>query len=393
MIEKRKRDKRMFVLFGINLTTAAVGSSLGTLLPVYAIRLGADANQAGLIMSLAFLSMAGGALAAGRVADRQVYRKPVLVAAGFLLVVVLLLATRIQTLGQLALFSVALTFLDGVQMATVSTLAGLHAGKTSRGRTFGLLGSAGALGALVSGLAGALVLRWGFSGLFTAAAALALLKPLLALRFQDAAVSTAQREPVVSGRAVLTRPFVIMFLASVAAFATGGMYSLSRSLGMTQSGFDAAALSSTVAVGGLITLPFPMVLGLLSDRIGRRPLLALCYTAGAASLLLLMVSTQLWHFWAASAFHAVLNASLGIGSATVTDLVPRPSLGSALALFGTTNWIGMILGNALTGNAIRSFGLAPTLLAGAGLGLLAVLLAAPFSKQGMNSAASTENYA
>lgn len=393
MNEKRKRDKRMFVLFGINLTTAAVGSSLGTLLPVYALRLGADANQAGLLMSMAFLSMAGGALAAGRVADRQAYRKPLLVAAGFLLVIVLLLAARIQTLGQLALFSVTLTFLDGMQMATVNALAGLHASKASRGRTFGLLASAGGLGALASGLAGALVLRWGFSGLFIAAAAVALFKPLLGLLIQDAPAAGVQREPAQAGRAVLTRPYVILFLASVAAFLTGGMYSLSRSLGMTQSGFDAAAVSSTVAVGGLITLPIPMVLGWLSDRIGRRPLLALCYTAGAASLLLLMVSTQLWHFWAASAFHAVLNASLGIGSATVTDLVPRRSLGSALALFGTTNWIGMILGNALTGNAIRSFGLAPTLLAGAGLALLAVLLAAPFGKQGIKPAASTENYA
>ena len=62
------------------------------------------------------------------------YRKPLLVSAGFLLVIALLLAARVQTLGQLALISVTLTFLDCMQMATVSALAGLHAGKASRGR-------------------------------------------------------------------------------------------------------------------------------------------------------------------------------------------------------------------------------------------------------------------
>jgi MFS family permease len=145
-----------------------------------------------------------------------------------------------------------------------------------------------------------------------------------------------------------------------------------------------------VADGGLVTLPFPLLVGWLSDRMGRRPLLLLCFAAGAASLLILALATQLWQIWISSALQMAMGAGLGIGSALVTDLVPARRLGAGLALFGVTNWIGMIIGSAASGAAMAALGVNPALLAAALVGLLAVFLVIPIRKPAAGVAADVE---
>lgn len=177
--------KLLATLFSINLVMSAIGSSIGVLIPVFAAQLGASADQIGLFMSAAYTGLAGGTLVGGRFSDRQAYRKSILIAACSLAVVTNWLTGQSENIGQLMLFSVGTTFLEGIQIAMVVTLAGTHAGRAERGRVFGLLGTAGALGALLSGLAGLVVLRWGYPGLFTAAALFKLLQVLLTLLVKD----------------------------------------------------------------------------------------------------------------------------------------------------------------------------------------------------------------
>ena len=50
---------------------------------------------------------------------------------------------------------------------------------------------------------------------------------------------------------------------------------MGTSLAMSELGFEAAAISSTVAVTGAVVLPLPPPLGWLSDRLGRKRFLAL----------------------------------------------------------------------------------------------------------------------
>jgi MFS family permease len=66
------------------------------------------------------------------------------------------------------------------------------------------------------------------------------------------------------------------------------------------------------------------------------------------------------------------QTSLGIGPALVTDLVPQESLGTALSWYGFAPTIGGILGFALTGHAIQTFGMAATFIASAILMVIAV---------------------
>jgi MFS family permease len=147
---------------------------------------------------------------------------------------------------------------------------------------------------------------------------------------------------------------------------------------MNDLGFAAPAISSTAAVGGAITMPPSPLSGWLSDRVGRKRLLVLCYLAAVGGLLLLAGAASLWHFWAvASLCYAMSSVSAAVGPALVTDLVSRESLGRAISLFTATTWIGGIVGYAVTGHAVQGLGMVTTLLIGAFLALIATALLIP----------------
>jgi len=128
------------------------------------------------------------------------------------------------------------------------------------------------------------------------------------------------------------------------------------------------------AIGGAIALPLPVLLGWLSDRIGRKLLMNLGYLAGLLSMLILAISTSLWHFWiTASLSYVLFDVNRGIGSAFVSDLVSAKFLQKGITIFNVMPWIAGILGYALTGYAVQTFGITSTFIAGAFLPFIAII--------------------
>ena len=62
---------------------------------------------------------------------------------------------------------------------------------------------------------------------------------------------------------------------------------------MDKLGFSPADISGAFAIGGAISLPFPFIIGWLSDRMGRYGLLMACYVATVSGIATLVVSTTL----------------------------------------------------------------------------------------------------
>ena len=91
-------------------------------------------------------------------------------------------------------------------------------------------------------------------------------------------------------------------------------------------------------------------------------------------LFALAISLDLWHFWASSILLAATSISLAVGPALMTDLVPPTALGKALAWYGFAPSTGGIIGFAVTGYAIQSFGMSTTFIGAAILTLIAILL-------------------
>jgi MFS family permease len=376
--------KQLTALFLCNVVLYMAGSGLAGLLPVYASRLGADAALTGLFMAFGFVCLAGSGVLAGRLANRLQKRKLLLIIGGALAVPSTLLIAGTTTITQLTVLVGINYFAGGISLTMVNVITGLFAEEGQRGRIFGIVGLGLPVGVLLGGLAsGPIVDNWGFPALFTLTGLLYVLVPLIALFLYEKPPAPRRQETKIGagGNMFANQTFLFLFCASVVVHIANSGLVFIKPLIMDAFEFDATAISSTGAVGGLISLPLPLLVGWLSDRLGRKPFIVVCYLATAAGLLVLALAFDLWHFWVASALQTILTGSLVVGSALITDMFPRDSLDAPLSVFSSTPWFGFIIGFGGSGAAINAFETTPTLIFGALLTVIGILLLIPVQTQ------------
>ncbi len=369
--------KQLFALFACSLVGWIVVQGIIGLLPVYAVRLGADPSWAGNILALSFVGLTAGTLATGWLSEKFQRRKLMLSAAGLSSVPLTFLMGKATNEIQLAVLTAAVFFCIAISFTTVNILAGLFAGEAERGKVFGLLGMNNALGALIGGaLSGPIADRFGFPALFAAGAVVWLLQPLIVLLLQDKRVerSTPERASAAPAASPFGASFYVFIVGSIMAFAATFFAVLGRPLVMDELKFDSSAISGAGAIAGAVALPFSFMLGWLSDRIGRFWLIMLCYVVGAAGLVALAFSVELWHFRMSAILLTSIGVSGGVGFAYMIDLVPPEKIGRALALFGFVGPVGGIIGFLFTGYAIQQFGAPQTFIGGALLTVAAIAL-------------------
>jgi MFS family permease len=371
--------KQLLALFACGLVAWIIIQTMLALLPVFAVRLGADPAWTGNYLSIASAALMAGTISAGWLSDKFQRRKALFIGSGIANIPAIWLMGQATAFWHLIVLTSVVWFLIGLTLTLISILAGLFAGETERGKVFGILAVNGGLGALIGGsLSGRIADEWGFAVLFLVACLLWVLLPVIALLIQDKVVTKPSRQPE-SDLSIPSAPvfgirFYLLLLATLIAFGAGFVALLGRPLLMDDLGFDSTAISGVIAVGGAVSLPFPLLLGTLSDRIGRYWLIVVCFLVGAFGLVILAYSVSLWHFWFSAVLLAAVGASLAIGPALVTDLVPQENLGRALAWYGFAPPAGGIIGFTFWGYAIQNFGLPASSIGGAVLTLIAAIL-------------------
>lgn len=369
--------KQLVALFVCSLTGWTILQGTLALLPVLAVRLGADNALAGNYLAIVFAALTSGTLFAGWLSDRFQRRKAMLMIAGLLNIPATWLIGQANQLWQLILLTAIVYFFIGFGFTTLSILAGLFAGESERGKIFGLLAINTSLGALVGGaLSGRITDQWGFPALFLLCALCWLIQPLVAALLEDKTMDNAERKstsaPAVGN--VLGGSFPLFLLATFIAFIGNFIAVLGRPLVMDHLHFDSAAISGAVSIGGFVSLPFPFLLGWMSDRMSRYWLIVVCFLINAIGLIELAQSTALWQFWVSSILLSGVGLSLGIGQSLVTDLVASEQVGRALSLYGFSTSTGGILGFLLAGYAFQGLGMQVTLWGAAFLTLFAIAL-------------------
>jgi MFS family permease len=376
------RKKQLFALFMVSLSVYFVGGGLMGLLPVYLGELGADPSMMGFYFAFAFAALAVSAGVAGRLSKVFQRRKLFIILAGLSASPLVWLMGQAQDLTQLLLATTGLWFAGGLIITMVNILAGLFANEDERGRVFGILGLAIPLGGVLSGfLSGYVADTWGYTVLFSLFALVYLSIPLIGLSIEDKAIvleetSTSKHK----AGFVFTFPFTILFLATTLAHIANAESALSRPLIMDGLNYDATSISIANAMGGLITLPLPLIIGWLSDRMGRKPLIIFCYLTTGFALAVLLGANELWHFWVSSALQAGLVGSIVVGSALVSDMYDKENLSIALSIFGASPWLGFVIGFGATGTSIQALGMNTTLWAGVALTIFAALVL-PFARK------------
>ena len=106
------------------------------------------------------------------------------------------------------------------------------------------------------------------------------------------------------------------------------------------------ALVSTYAVCQLIAGP---ILGQLSDRMGRRPLLLVSQAGTLAGFLLLAFSTHIWMLFVARAIDGATAGNLTIAQAYISDVTKPEQRAKSFAVIGIAFGFGFLVGPAISG--------------------------------------------
>lgn len=106
------------------------------------------------------------------------------------------------------------------------------------------------------------------------------------------------------------------------------------------------ALVSMYAICQLIAGP---ILGQISDRIGRRPMLLVSQVGTLAGFLLLAFSTHVWMLFVARAIDGATAGNLTIAQAYISDVTKPEQRAKSFALIGIAFGFGFLVGPAISG--------------------------------------------
>lgn len=147
-------------------------------------------------------------------------------------------------------------------------------------------------------------------------------------------------------------------------------------------------LMATYSLAQLLTAP---MWGSLSDRIGRRPVLAASLLGLTASYLLLAGADALWMLFAARALGGAMAGNIAAAFAYAADVTTPANRAKGMGMVGAAFGLGFIfgpaIGGALAGHDPANADYATAALAAAGLSGLATLLSVALLKESLPKAA------
>jgi DHA1 family multidrug resistance protein-like MFS transporter len=139
-------------------------------------------------------------------------------------------------------------------------------------------------------------------------------------------------------------------------------------------GASATELGLLVAISPLIQLVASPLWGGVSDRHGRKPVLAVGLLGYGISMLLFGLSTELWMLFIARGAGALLSAAtMPTTMAFISDSTSEQDRGGGMGTLGAATGLGMVLGPAL-GGLLGSDSLSTPFFLTAGVCLLTLLL-------------------
>lgn len=347
------------------------------LLPLFATDLGAGPALVGVVMGASTLTGIFLKLPAGALSD-VVGRRRVLMAGAVVFAILPFTYLSVSTLGLLIL----LRFVHGSATAIFSPVASASvsdvAPSGSRGAylsTYSTLQNAGqALGPV---LAGSLIALGRFDFAFAAAGLIGLAVPFVVGRWQTAPEPAPIRgrwAELRRGISEVGRDRLVLMTsgAQAAQFVLHGTLNAFLPLyGREVVGLSVGELGWLFGLQTLTTLAMRPVIGLVSDRAGRRWAIVTGLTVCGAAVLSVSASRT-----PATLVASILVYAAGVATTTaatsafITDLTRRARYGAAHGVFGTIYDVGDALGPLVSGVLVAALGYARMFQVSAGVALV-----------------------
>lgn len=338
------------------------------LLPLFARELGADARLIGFIVGASTLTGVVVKLPAGAWSD-IVGRRALLVTGAAVFAVMPFTYLVVSGLGLLiglrVLHGSATAIFGPVASASLSDIAPAHRRATWLSAYSSVQGGGQALGPV---LAGYLIAMRRFDLAFLLAGVIAVSTPIIVWRWR----ATIRRSGSSDGsplrqfsdgiKEVAREPRVL-----AASFAQSAQFLLNGSLNaflplyaIEVVGMGPAAVGWMFALQTVTTLATRPLIGMLSDRIGRRGVIITGLTTCSAAVWMISAAESVSPLIAAVfAYAAGVAVTTAATSAYVTDVAPRTRYGAAHGVFGTIYDVGDAAGPIVAGLLVAAWGYAP----------------------------------
>ena len=371
--------RNVLALGAVSFLTDVATEMTYPLIPVFlATVLGASATYVGTIEGAAETTAALLKWASGWWSDRVARRKP-LVLAGYLLASAVRPLTGLaQSAAQVLGIRVADRVGKGIRTSPRDALIADSVDPAIRGRAFGFHNAADNLGAVLGPLIAFAILRWEGLPLRTVflltaiPGALAVLTLLVGVR-EVPRTAPPKRDGEVDLKVPLGRRFWA-YLGVLLLFTLGNSTDAFLLLRAGQLGVATSLIPILWALLNLVKAVSNTPGGILSDRLGRKPLIAAGWLVYAAVYFLFGRASQTWHAWALFAVYGVyFGLTEGVEKALVADLVPKNRRGSAFGWYNLAIGIGALPASLLFGALWDRWGSATAFNFGALLALAASL--------------------
>jgi DHA1 family tetracycline resistance protein-like MFS transporter len=154
---------------------------------------------------------------------------------------------------------------------------------------------------------------------------------------------------------------------------------LARDLNATP--FQIGLLSAIYPLAQLIGAP---LLGRLSDRVGRKPVLLVSIAGTVAGFVVLATASSLWVLFVSRFVDGITGGNISVAQAYITDVTKPEERGKALGLIGAAFGMGFILG-PITGGLLSGISYAAPAWAGALLATLNIVLVATMLPESLSA--------
>jgi MFS transporter, DHA1 family, tetracycline resistance protein len=156
-------------------------------------------------------------------------------------------------------------------------------------------------------------------------------------------------KPEVSKEKFFTKPLLIIFITIVIDLIGFGI--VIPLLTFYAEEFNATPLDIGLLVScySLMQFVFAPILGSLSDKYGRRPLLFISILGSGVGYLMMGFAGALWVIYAGRLLGGITGGNLSIAQAYIADITTKENRAKGMGLFGMAFGLGFILGPAIAG--------------------------------------------
>jgi len=373
----RRLGRNVYALAAVSFFTDVSSEMIYPLLPVFlSTVLGANAGFIGAIEGAAESTAALLKLASGWWSDRVRRRKPLVVAGYVLASAMRPLIAIAQSATQVLVIRVSDRVGKGIRNSPRDALIADSVSPEVRGRAFGLRSAADNAGALLGPLIAFGVLATWHVSLRTVfwfaviPGAIAVIIAIVGIRevpHHGAVVKETVLQGAMGGR-------FWVFLIIIFIFTLGNSTDAFLLLRARQLGVPVALAPILWALLNGVKSVLNIPGGVLSDRIGRRPILIAGWLAYAVVYFLFARATHAWEAWALFAGYGLyFGLTEGTQLALVADVAPPQRRGAAYGWYYLAIGIGALPASLAFGAIWDRFGSPVAFMTGAGLALIAAV--------------------